>query len=99
MATKKTSKAKTTKPKQTPKAPAKKRETLADLKKRIEDLEAQKTDALTKYGKMLEVNGNMQLKLDAMLGQMLQALFIVGIGPDELMLKCSQMFRKKVVED
>ena len=94
----KTAKTKTAKPK-TAKSPAKKRVTTVDLEKRIAELENQKNDALTKYGSMLEATSNMQLKLDAMLGQMLKALFIVGIGPDELMAKCQQMFRKNVVAD
>ena len=81
------------------KSPAKKRETMADLKKKIAELEVQRDKALENYGKMLEVSTNMSLKINVMLGQMLKALFIIGIGPDELHAKCEQMFRKKVVAD
>lgn len=95
---KKTTTAKTKKVK-SPKTPAKKRETIADLKKKIADLEAQRNKVLEDYGKLLAASTNINLKLDAMLGQMLKALFIVGIGPDELHKKCEQMFRKKVVAD
>lgn len=77
----------------------KKRETTADLKKRIADLEGQLNKALTDYGNLLSETANITQKIDVMLGQMLKALFIVGIGPDELMAKCQQMFRKKVVAD
>lgn len=83
----------------TAKAPTKKRENVASLKKKIAELEEQNAKALYNYGKMLEQTANMQLKLNAMLGQMLQALFIVGIGPDELNAKCAQMFRRKVEAD
>lgn len=77
----------------------KKRETTAELRKRIAELEAQRDAALNDFGHALESNSNMTIKLDAMLGQLLKALFIVGIGPDELMAKCQQMFQKKVVAD
>lgn len=77
----------------------KKRETTADLKKRIAELESQLNKSLEDHGKFLAATANITKKLDVMLGQMLKALFIVGIGPDELMAKCQQMFQKKVVAD
>ena len=77
----------------------KKHETTADLKKRIAELESQLNTALEDHGNLLSATANITKKLDVMLGQMLKALFIVGIGPDELMAKCQQMFRKKVVAD
>ena len=95
---KKTTTAKTEKEKPT-KTPAKKRESAAALKKRIAELEEQIKQAAEEQGKMLELFTNTRIKLNAMLGQMLKALFIVGIGPDELMAKCQQMFRKNVVAD
>ena len=78
---------------------AKKRESTASLKKRIAELEAQRDNALNDYGNAVAANANLSIQLDAMLGQILKALFIVGIGPDELMAKCQQIFRKKVVAD
>lgn len=77
----------------------KKRETAADLKARIKELEEQRDQTLADYGKLLEVVTNIRFKRDAMLGQMLKGLFLIGIGPDELHAKCEQMFRKKVVAD
>ena len=98
MPTKTTTKGKIAKPRAV-KSPAKKRETMADLKKKIAELEESNSQAIESYGKLKADFYNMQLKHDAMLGLMLRALFVIGIGPDELMAKCSQMFRKKVVAD
>lgn len=97
MATK--TKAKKTAKKTTSTKTVKKRETTADLKKRIVELESQLNKILEDHGNLLSASANITKKLDVMLGQMLKALFIVGIGPDELMAKCQQMFRKKVVAD
>jgi hypothetical protein len=77
----------------------KKRETTADLKKKIAELENRLNKTLEEHGNLLSATANITQKLDVMLGQMLKALFIVGIGPDELMAKCQQMFRKNVVAD
>ena len=83
----------------TVKTSAKKRESTIALKKRIAELEGLVKASGEEQGKMLEAITNLRLKQDAMLGQILKGLFIVGIDPDVIARKCSQMFRKKIVAD
>lgn len=102
----KTTATKGAKPKTT-KAPVKKRasktlpkeDSLPSLKGEIETLEKAYLQTQEDYGKLLEQYTNLRLKLNTMLGQILKALFIVGIGPDELTAKCGEMFCKKIVAD
>ena len=70
------------------------RETLVELKKKISEIEDQMRSSTEEYGKLLEYVSNNRIKLDVMLGQIIKALFIVGIGPEEIARKCSQMFSK-----
>ncbi len=70
------------------------RTTIGELKKTVSQLEDQLKTSTEAYGKVLEELSNYRIKLDVMLGQMLKALFIIGIGPDELSRKCSQMFSR-----
>jgi hypothetical protein len=72
---------------------------LAALKEETASLQAENARIVEKYGQMLEVSTNIKFKANAMLGQILKALYIMGIGPDDILAKCQQMFRKKVVAD
>ena len=95
----KTVKTKTPVAQQTNKTPAKKRESVAELKKQIENLKNQLNKTTEDYGNMLAAWVNMKVKMDTMLGEVLKGLFAIGIGPDELKAKCGQMFVKKVKAD
>lgn len=64
------------------------------LKKETESLKAENLAAMEKYGKLLEVNTSLYLKSDVMLGQIIKALYIMGITPDMIVRKCSEMFQK-----
>jgi len=72
---------------------------LAALKEETAKLREENAKFAEQYGKMLETSTNIKLKANAMLGQILKALYIMGIGPDEIQTKCQQMFCKKVVAD
>ena len=72
---------------------------LAALKEETEKLREENLRLTEQFGKMLEEHTNIKLKANAMLGQILKGLYILGIGPDEIQAKCQQMFRKKVVAD
>ena len=74
-------------------------ETIEALKKQIEVLQNQLNETLTAYGKMHATMLNFNSRADAMLGMILKGLFEIGIGPDELARKCSQIFRKKIQAD
>lgn len=76
-----------------------KRETTASLKKRIAELEEQVKQSTDEYGKMVETMTNLRIQKDAMLGQVLKGLYLIGIDPDIIMHKCQQMFQKRVVAD
>ena len=101
MATKKTTKKTTVKApaKKVAKAPAKKRDSTAAFQKRIAELEERVKAISEEKGKLLEILTNLRLKQDAMLGQILKGLYLVGIDPDVISRKCSQMFSKRVVAD
>lgn len=47
-----------------------------------------------KYGELLAYTANMKMKLDVLLGQIIKGLYVMGITPDDIMKKCSQMFEK-----
>ncbi|MBO6031871.1 MAG: hypothetical protein J6Q22_10560 [Prevotella sp.] len=72
---------------------------LAALKEETASLQAENARLVEQYGQMLEVSTNIKFKANAMLGQILKALYIMGIGPDDILAKCQQMFMKKVVAD
>lgn len=72
---------------------------LAALKEETAILHEENAKLAEQYGKMLETSTNIKFRANAMLGQILKALYIMGIGPDEIQAKCQQMFRKKVVAD
>ena len=74
-------------------------EELAALKKQTEILHQENLKLLEEHGKQLSESVNYKMKTDAMLGQVLKALYIMGIYPDQIMRKCDQMFAKKVVAD
>ena len=107
--TKKTStKTEETKPRSTRKPMATKPKTvrspelekeLAALKDETARLKADNAQFMEKYGKMMEENANFRLKANAMLGQVLKGLYLIGFGPEDIQAKCQQMFRKKVVAD
>ena len=71
-------------------------EGVAALEKRIAELESQTAKTNEAYGEMLAACTNFAIQKDAMLGQILKALYIIGIGPDQIQAKCQQMFQKKV---
>lgn len=101
MATKKTTKKTTVNApaKKVAKASAKKRDSTAAFQKRIAELEEQVKAISEEKGKLLEIFTNLRIKQDAMLGQILKGLYLVGIDPDVIGRKCSQMFSKRVVAD
>lgn len=72
---------------------------LAAIKEEAARLKEENTRLAERYGKMLEQSTNIRLKANAMLGQILKALYIMGIGPEEIQAKSQQMFRKKVDAD
>ena len=72
---------------------------LAALKEETASLQAENARLVEQYGQMLEESTNIKFKANAMLGQILKALYIMGIGPDDILAKCQQMFMKKVVAD
>ena len=72
---------------------------LSALKEETARLREENAKFAEQYGKMLETSTNIRIKANAMLGQILKALYIIGIGPDDIQAKCQQMFRKKVVAD
>ncbi len=72
---------------------------LAALKEETARLQEENAKFAEQYGKMLETSANIKFKANAMLGQVLKGLYLLGIGPDEIVAKCNQMFRKKVVAD
>lgn len=72
---------------------------LEALKKSTAELHEENVRMAEQYGKLLEFSTNMKIKANAMLGQVLKGLYLLGIGPDEIIAKCNQMFRKKVVAD
>ena len=72
---------------------------LKSLTEETAALRKKNNDAAEKIGKLLEENANFRMKADAMLGQILKGLYLMGIDPDVIQRKCQQMFRKKVVAD
>ena len=72
---------------------------LETLKKRFSELQEGNVRLSEQYGKMLETVTNLRIKTNAMLGQILKGLYLIGITPDDIVAKCNQMFRKKVVAD
>lgn len=90
-------KPRTTKPK-TIRSPEVEKE-LAALKDETARLKADNAQFMEKFGKMVEENANFRIKANAMLGQILKGLYLIGFGPDDIMAKCQQMFRKNVVAD
>ena len=72
---------------------------LSALKEETASLQAENARLAEQYGQMLEVSTNIKFKANAMLGQILKALYIMGIGPDDILAKCQQMFMTKVVAD
>ena len=93
----KSEKPRATKPKvkRTPEAEA----LLKSLTEETAALRKENNESAEKIGKLLESNANFRIKADAMLGQILKGLYLIGISPDDIQRKCSQMFRKKVVAD
>ena len=81
------------------KQPTVKLETEKDYQKRIAELEEQLSESQNSYGKLLEAFTNNRIKLDVALGQFLKAFYVMGIGPEEIKTKCSQMFCKRQVAD
>lgn len=69
------------------------------LKEQVKALSEQLTSTTEAYGKLLAELTNMRIQQDVMLGQILKALYIIGINPDRIARKCQTMFLKKVVED
>lgn len=92
-----TKKPRATKPKAIRSAEAEKE--IAALKEETEKLRAENLRMAEQFGKMLEENANFRLKANAMLGQVLKGLYLIGIAPDDIQAKCQQMFRKKVIAD
>ena len=72
---------------------------LAALKEETARLKADNARFMEQYGKMMEENANFRIKANAMLGQILKGLYLLGFGPEDILAKCQQMFRKKVVAD
>lgn len=72
---------------------------LESLKKTVVELQEENVRLAEQYGKMLETSTNLRIKANAMLGQILKGLYLMGITPDDIVVKCNQMFRKKVVAD
>ena len=72
---------------------------LAALKEETARLRAENQRMAEQFGKMFEENTNFRFKANAMLGQVLKWLYLIGIGPDVIQAKCQQMFRKKVIAD
>lgn len=52
-----------------------------------------------KIGTIMAENAQFRLQADAMLGQILKGLYLLGFGPEDIQAKCQQMFMKKVVAD
>ena len=69
------------------------------LKRKVGRLQKENMHLAEQIGKCLEETTNIRIKADVMLGQILKALYIMGIGPDEILAKCQQMFMKKVVAE
>ena len=69
------------------------------LKEETARLRAENAKFMEQYGKMMEGNANFRIKANAMLGQILKGLYLLGFGPEDIQAKCQQMFRKKVVAD
>jgi hypothetical protein len=46
------------------------------------------------YGELVASSSNMKMKLDILLGQILKGLYFMGITPEDILKKCSQMFDK-----
>ena len=82
-----------------PKDSAQKRQSTASLLNKIAQLDEQVNASADEQGKLIEALTNNRIKLDAMLGQILKGLYLVGIDPDMIMKKCQQMFQKMVVAD
>lgn len=72
---------------------------LESLKKTVVELQKENVRIAELYGKMHETSTNLRIKANAMLGQILKGLYLMGITPDDIVAKCNQMFRKKVVAD
>ena len=83
------------KEKRTPEAEA----LLKSLNEETAALRKENTEAAERIGKLLEENMNFRIKADAMLGQILKGLYLMGIDPDVIQRKCQQMFRKAVSAD
>lgn len=72
---------------------------LDSLRKETAALRESLKESAEKMGKLLEENANFRIKADAMLGQILKGLYLIGIDPDTIQRKCAQMFRKAVSAD
>jgi len=72
---------------------------IKSLKEETAALHEENRKEAERLGKLLEENANFRIKADAMLGQLLKGLYILGITPDYIQSKCSQMFRKAVSAD
>lgn len=72
---------------------------LDSLRKETAALRESSKESAEKMGKLLEENANFRIKADAMLGQILKGLYLIGIDPDTIQRKCAQMFRKAVSAD
>ena len=46
------------------------------------------------YGELVASSTNIKMKLDILLGQILKGLYVMGITPEDILKKCSQMFEK-----
>ena len=83
-----------TKPQASASIRSKYKDEIEALMHETERLKAENLAAMEKYGKLLEVNTSLYLKSDVMLGQIIKALYIMGITPDMIVRKCSEMFQK-----